>query len=66
MWPAGQPLAPLFTDPVWLRTYPRFIMSGLTDGGSLDSAFALIDPEGVWVCYSIWEEEYVSFPPLIA
>jgi hypothetical protein len=57
MWPAGQPLAPLFTDPVWLRTYPRFIMSGLTDGGSLDSAFALIDPEGVWVCYSIWEEE---------
>ncbi|KAJ5368689.1 Highly reducing polyketide synthase sdnO [Penicillium cataractarum] len=57
MWPAGEELAPLFTDPVWLRTYPRFIMSGLTDGGSLDSAFALIDPEGVWICYSIGEKE---------
>ncbi len=57
MWPAGEELAPLFKDPVWLRTYPRFIMSGLTDGGSADSAFALIDPEGVWICYSIGEEE---------
>ena len=24
---------------------------------SLDSAFALVDPEGVWVCFSIWENE---------
>lgn len=57
MWPSGEELAPLFRDPVWLRTYPRFIMSGLTDGGSLDSAFALVDPEGVWICYSIGENE---------
>jgi hypothetical protein len=58
MWPVEEEeLAPLFRDPVWLRTYPRFIMSGLTDGGSLDSAFALVDPEGVWICYSIGENE---------
>ncbi|KAF7713846.1 Polyketide synthase [Penicillium ucsense] len=57
MWPSDEEVAPLFKDPVWLRTYPQLIMSGLTDGGSLDSAFSLIDPNGVWICYSIEEQE---------
>ncbi|KAI2787681.1 Highly reducing polyketide synthase sdnO [Penicillium oxalicum] len=57
MWPSDEEPALLFKDPVWLKTYPRLIMSGLTDGGSRDSAFSLIDPEGVWICYSIEEQE---------
>ncbi|RDW64263.1 hypothetical protein BP5796_10765 [Coleophoma crateriformis] len=57
VWPEHEPLAPLFSNPTWLKTHPRLIMSNLTDGGSLDSAYVMGDSESIWISYSVLENE---------
>lgn len=55
VWPEDEPVAPLFTNPTWLKTHPRLIMSNMTDGGSLDSAYVMGETQSIWVSYSVEE-----------
>jgi hypothetical protein len=57
VWPENEPVAPLFTNTTWLKTHPRFIMSNMTDGSSLDSAYVMGETQSVWISYSVEETE---------
>lgn len=57
VWPENEPVSPLFSNPTWLKTHPRFIMSNMTDGGSLDSAYVMGETQSIWVNYSVEETE---------
>jgi hypothetical protein len=57
VWPENEPLPPLFNNPTWLKTHPRFIMSNMTDGGSLDSAYVMGETQSIWVSYSVEDTE---------
>jgi hypothetical protein len=55
VWPENEPIAPLLDNPTWLKTHPRFIMSNMTDGGSLDSAYVMGEVQSIWISYSVEE-----------
>ncbi|KAL3417438.1 mycocerosic acid synthase [Phlyctema vagabunda] len=48
-----EPVPELFTDPVYLKSRPRKIMSHCHDTGMLEKGFALRDPDSVWVHFEV-------------
>ena len=55
LWPENEPVAPIFNNPAWVKTHPRFIMSNMTDGGSLDSAYVMGETQSIWINYAVEE-----------
>ena len=65
VWPEDEPVAALFNNPTWVNTGPRFIMSGISDGASLDSAYVMGETQSIWVNYSVEDTGQVCFAPFV-
>lgn len=49
-----EPVPELFSDPIWKRGYPRYIMQTMRErNSSEDPAYMMFDPESVWTNYQV-------------